>query len=316
MAELWGDAPPATAAKSIQVYVSRLRKELGADRLITRPPGYVLRVDAVGARPGPVRAPARGGQARGADRRGAQAARGARAVARAGALADLAYEPFVQAEIARLEELRLVDARGADRRRPRRRPARGPGRRARGAGRRAPAARAAARPADARALPLGSPGRGAARLPGGAARAGRRARARAERGAASGSSRRSSSRTRRSIQRAAAAAEQAGAHGRAVLAFAAALDGLDALLALAAPLAAARPARAHRRCVVAPSEVGAATAALAERADELRDGGLAARARRSRRRRRVPTSRGSPARRASTWCSWMLAARRWRARLG
>lgn len=28
-AELWGDAPPATAAKSIQVYVSRLRRALG-----------------------------------------------------------------------------------------------------------------------------------------------------------------------------------------------------------------------------------------------------------------------------------------------
>ena len=35
-AELWGDRPPSTAAKSIQVYVSRLRKELGPDRLITR----------------------------------------------------------------------------------------------------------------------------------------------------------------------------------------------------------------------------------------------------------------------------------------
>src|SRR4051812_32191930 len=44
-AALWGERPPATAAKSIQVYVSRLRKELGPDRLMTRAPGYVLRVD-------------------------------------------------------------------------------------------------------------------------------------------------------------------------------------------------------------------------------------------------------------------------------
>src|SRR4051794_12503903 len=29
LAELWGDAPPASADKSIHVYVSRLRKELG-----------------------------------------------------------------------------------------------------------------------------------------------------------------------------------------------------------------------------------------------------------------------------------------------
>jgi len=43
--ELWGDAAPATAAKSIQVYVSRLRKGLGAARVATRAPGYVLRVE-------------------------------------------------------------------------------------------------------------------------------------------------------------------------------------------------------------------------------------------------------------------------------
>src|SRR4051794_8236704 len=43
--ELWGDAPPATAAKSIQVHVSNLRKELGNGRLATRAPGYVLHVD-------------------------------------------------------------------------------------------------------------------------------------------------------------------------------------------------------------------------------------------------------------------------------
>src|SRR5215210_624251 len=43
--ELWGASPPATVAKSVQVYVSRLRKELGDGRLITRTPGYVLRVE-------------------------------------------------------------------------------------------------------------------------------------------------------------------------------------------------------------------------------------------------------------------------------
>jgi DNA-binding SARP family transcriptional activator len=46
LAELWGDTPPASADNSIHVYVSRLRKVLGPDRLITRPPGYALRVDA------------------------------------------------------------------------------------------------------------------------------------------------------------------------------------------------------------------------------------------------------------------------------
>jgi len=42
--ELWADEPPATAMKTLQVYVSQLRKELGAERLLTRPPGYLLHV--------------------------------------------------------------------------------------------------------------------------------------------------------------------------------------------------------------------------------------------------------------------------------
>jgi predicted ATPase/DNA-binding SARP family transcriptional activator len=43
--ELWGDEPPETAATTVQVYVSRLRKVLPSDVLQTRPPGYVLTVD-------------------------------------------------------------------------------------------------------------------------------------------------------------------------------------------------------------------------------------------------------------------------------
>src|SRR2546423_1859818 len=45
IAELWGDEPPDTAAKALQVYVSQLRKAIGADRVLTKPPGYSLRVD-------------------------------------------------------------------------------------------------------------------------------------------------------------------------------------------------------------------------------------------------------------------------------
>ena len=44
--ELWEDDPPAQATKTLQVYVSQLRKALGADRLVTRAPGYLLRVEA------------------------------------------------------------------------------------------------------------------------------------------------------------------------------------------------------------------------------------------------------------------------------
>lgn len=42
--ELWDDKPPARATKTLQVYVSQLRKELGPERLLTRAPGYELRV--------------------------------------------------------------------------------------------------------------------------------------------------------------------------------------------------------------------------------------------------------------------------------
>jgi DNA-binding SARP family transcriptional activator len=41
--ELWGDAPPRSAANALQVYVSQLRKTLGADVLVTQTPGYVAR---------------------------------------------------------------------------------------------------------------------------------------------------------------------------------------------------------------------------------------------------------------------------------
>jgi predicted ATPase/DNA-binding SARP family transcriptional activator len=42
---LWEDAPPETARKALQVYVSQLRKLLGRDRLVTRPPGYLLSLE-------------------------------------------------------------------------------------------------------------------------------------------------------------------------------------------------------------------------------------------------------------------------------
>jgi len=104
---LWGDEPPATAAKSIQVHISRLRKELGDGRVVTRPPGYVVHVDPSeldltrferfvdeASRAEPATA--------------AQRLREGLALWRGPALADLAYEPFAQTDIARLEELRLA----------------------------------------------------------------------------------------------------------------------------------------------------------------------------------------------------------------
>jgi DNA-binding SARP family transcriptional activator len=102
---IWGQDPPRRSAKSIQVYVSRLRKELGEGRLVTRPPGYVLRVESSELDLG--RFEHLVGEARGADpSTAAERLREALKLWRGPALSDLAYEPFVQNEIARLEELR------------------------------------------------------------------------------------------------------------------------------------------------------------------------------------------------------------------
>ena len=43
---LWDEAPPATAQKALQVYVSQLRKLLGSERIQRVGPGYLLAVGA------------------------------------------------------------------------------------------------------------------------------------------------------------------------------------------------------------------------------------------------------------------------------
>jgi DNA-binding SARP family transcriptional activator len=43
--ELWANEPPASARHSLEVYVSGLRKTLGADRVVTVAPGYAVRVE-------------------------------------------------------------------------------------------------------------------------------------------------------------------------------------------------------------------------------------------------------------------------------
>jgi DNA-binding SARP family transcriptional activator len=105
--EIWGGAPPAKAAKNIQVHVSRLRKELDSERLATGPGGYVLHVgpdESDVARFERLVAEAGSAAAHGA----AAKLREALALWRGPALADLAYEGFAQPEIARLEEMRLA----------------------------------------------------------------------------------------------------------------------------------------------------------------------------------------------------------------
>ena len=105
--EVWGPDPAKTAAASLQNYVSRLRKAIGADLLLSQPPGYVLRVDpehfdlvrferlvAESQRAGP--------------RERAEKLKAALGLWRGRALEDLAYEPGVRDELGRLEEMRLT----------------------------------------------------------------------------------------------------------------------------------------------------------------------------------------------------------------
>jgi DNA-binding SARP family transcriptional activator len=115
--ELWGEQPPETATTALQVHVSQLRKALAAAggdprrRLATRPGGYVLTLapDELDAtRFEGLLAEARECLARGDAAEAAASLREALALWRGPALADFAYEPFAQAEIARLEELRLA----------------------------------------------------------------------------------------------------------------------------------------------------------------------------------------------------------------
>src|SRR3954452_15502441 len=107
---VWGEDAPATGSKTVQVYVSRLRKALrDAGRLETTPGGYRLRVPAHGVdahRFEAQVATARAALAAGRADRAAKLLRDALALWRAQPLANVAWAPFAAAEIARLEELR------------------------------------------------------------------------------------------------------------------------------------------------------------------------------------------------------------------
>jgi DNA-binding SARP family transcriptional activator/streptogramin lyase len=109
--ELWGERPPDRATKTVQVYVSRLRKVLGDGVLVTRAGGYALELNGASVDADRFSRLAEEGRKAldDSDPRGArEKLTAALALWRGPALADLAYEPFAQNEAARLEELRLV----------------------------------------------------------------------------------------------------------------------------------------------------------------------------------------------------------------
>ena len=115
--ELWGETPPKSAGHLLHVYVSSLRKALAplaaGERqvLVSRAPGYLL--SSIRTRSTPAASstssPRAGGSSQAAIRSTPrQRSRDALGLWRGPALADFTYEPFAQAEIARLEELRVV----------------------------------------------------------------------------------------------------------------------------------------------------------------------------------------------------------------
>lgn len=112
--ELWGPKPPKGAVKTLQVHVSQLRKTLrgegAAEFLRTRGRGYAIELDPdcidlhkfeLLVEQG------REARAAGDTARAAAALRDALALWRGPAFADVDTKPFAQAELARLEELRL-----------------------------------------------------------------------------------------------------------------------------------------------------------------------------------------------------------------
>jgi DNA-binding SARP family transcriptional activator/tetratricopeptide (TPR) repeat protein len=116
--ELWGERPPATAAKTVQVHISRLRKALAGEPgtgsagiLLTRERGYELSVDPErldAHRFERLVAEGRSELADGRPERAASAFEDALSLWRGAPLPELAYEPFAQREVARLEDLRVA----------------------------------------------------------------------------------------------------------------------------------------------------------------------------------------------------------------
>ena len=105
---LWGEAPPDTATKALQVHVSQLRKaQVGVE---TQAPGYLLRLDGDAVDSKRFERLAREGAAAlagGEAERAADLLREALALWRGPPLADFGSAEFAQPEIARLEELRV-----------------------------------------------------------------------------------------------------------------------------------------------------------------------------------------------------------------
>ena len=156
---IWSGRPPETAQKSIQVYVSGLRKESGPDRIVTRERGYELVV-----------APGETDVERFDELVRAGRFDDALQLVRGRPLADVALEPWAAPEVDRLEEKILAATEARIRRRPGARPTQAPRSRAGKPRRVASLPRAPARALDAGALSIRTAGGGARGVPAGAPR--------------------------------------------------------------------------------------------------------------------------------------------------
>jgi len=111
LVDLWGEDSPPSAANALQAAISRVRRVLPPDRLITTGPGYMLRIFPAEfdiAEFEQLFLQGRNALAAAAEAEAVELLDRAMTLWRGPPLADFRYEPFAQAEIARLEELRLA----------------------------------------------------------------------------------------------------------------------------------------------------------------------------------------------------------------
>jgi DNA-binding SARP family transcriptional activator len=104
--DVWGAHPPANATKSLHVYVSLLRRSLGSDVILTRPPGYALRIES-GRLDVDHFERLRDEAGRADPQTAADRLHEALSLWRGPPFADFTYDAFAQSTIARLEEMRL-----------------------------------------------------------------------------------------------------------------------------------------------------------------------------------------------------------------
>ena len=111
LVDLWSEDSPPRAANALQAAISRLRRVLPSGRLITSGPGYALRLfpaEVDGKQFEKLISDGRDALGAGAPAEAARMFDQALSLWRGPPLADFRYEPFAQAEIARLEELQLT----------------------------------------------------------------------------------------------------------------------------------------------------------------------------------------------------------------